>query len=305
MVRRRESEQYAEGVDIVGIGEHVHGELLSWKHRLELVRRWLSNGHRVLVLCETLDFYVQGMRAREPFIFHEDELNGVRRLGFTPCLMPFACYTREHLEIMRSFAALPQDAVTFFGIDVQLLDHPLLLASTEHSELRSILTRRHRLPWAADAESERRGETRNRLNADTILLLARMHPKHKVVYFAQNEHVAFDCDATRRTQGQYVTEGAILKRRLGNRYVSIATFATVMWNAAWNVTRRGAIQTRKTFSKMDNYRPSDFDHVIAEKSSPRMTPLRVDIDDPHDTFFSRSRARPSCFALKSTPSMLG
>jgi hypothetical protein len=261
--------------EVVGLGEHAHGELLSWKRRLALVKSWVREGAKVLVLCENLDYYVQGLRdegARLRFEFEDVRVNGVEHTVFTPNLMAYADRTHEHLEMTRAFASLGGGGVTFYGVDVQLLDHPHLVSRTRTSALKDAVML-HRPAWERCSHTDRRGAERNRLNAETILRMARMHPLHKVIYFAHNEHVAFGCAQTRRDP-TYVTEGAILKRRLGPLYTAVATFAPVTWSVLWRAPERsgrpGPLQTRIRDRHMEYCGRADFDEVLSDDRSRRL-----------------------------------
>lgn len=270
--------------DVIGVGEHTHGELISWVKRLEVVERWVLQGHRVLVLTDHMDYFVQGMRDQDVhFDMRRVFVNGKATCAFWPTLMPFSEYTREHLEIMRRFAAFDRDSVTFYGIDVRLLDHPHLLSGTRSSVLKDLL-KRQRSTWVrarGDGDGEQgstgddvRSAERSRFNAGTVLSMARMHPGYKIAYFAHNENVAFDCDAMRSPSADslYLTEGAILRWSLGDRYSSIGTFAPTMYNTFWNKLSC-ALQTLLHSKRMGYCSKKDFDSFFSYKESRLMTPL--------------------------------
>lgn len=264
-----------ERADVAGIGEHTHGDLLSWKWRLAICEELVRRGHALLILCENLDFFVADFRCK-PVAF-----DIVGRM-FVPHAIPFSDCSHEHLAFARRLAALP--GAELHGIDVQALDHPGLVASCQPRPVAAALRRRARA-WRRAGGEASRGAARNRLNAATILEMATMQRmQKKVLYFAHNEHVALSCAATRRDSA-YRTEGAILRQALGARYSSVATFAPETWTT-WTTRRphlvserrapkgRGALLGAECSSPMgENYRVSDFDVAIIEDRSPRMTPL--------------------------------
>lgn len=229
---------------VIGIGEHAHGELLSWGPRLEAVRA--VGRDKVVVLLDNLDYYVSGFR-RRPVRF-ETNPDG----SFMPHMAAFGDRTAEHLEVCRAFAGLH---VPCYGIDVQALNFPHMM------QQRGLVGRalaEHRAAWEGATAAERKaGGLRNRLNAETILWFARRFPRRTVLYFAQNEHVALACDNSRRDPG-YVTEGAVLRSALGaGGYLSVATFAPTLW-CMW-----GSVRPRLHVSAWGkDYGRSDFDEVV-------------------------------------------
>lgn len=215
--------------DIVAVGEHMHGDKLSWDVRLRLVRDAVRAGHAVTILCENLDAYVAGL-SEVPIKFRDEPD------GFYPNMMAWAQDRRTHLAATRALAQMAEGRV--YGIDVQALcfeDTPQLRG---RKLVRDAL-KRVRQVWLANKESMNRGAIRNVLNAETVLRLWDVLSSNgqgggdkpaKFFYFAHNEHVALSCHETRRNPS-YVPDGALLAQgcaRRGIKYLSVGTYAPVM-----------------------------------------------------------------------------
>jgi hypothetical protein len=249
---------------VFGVGEHCHGDLLSWLVRLDVARALVENGRRLVVLTENLDFYVAGLRRKSPrFITHGDAGE------FHPFLVHLSNRTREHLDAARELSKLAEGRV--YGIDVQALDHPGVKGGQYV---------RSKMKGLTGPKGD--GTLRNQQNAEMILRIVRDHPSHVVLYLAHNEHVALGCKGTERN-GTYRTEGDLLRRALGKSgYVSIATYARnhgSFWNEAheWRVRRdraktappmltasRLTVLTRSPkYSLGGDYTTADFDYTIA------------------------------------------
>ena len=249
--------------DVVMIGEAAHGELVSWPLRLAVVRRWITDGHRVLIMCETLDAYVKPMNtARGCPIVYDDGF-------FHPSLMPFAVFSREHMNIMHEFWMM-RSSCRFVGIDVQALDFPKIRGTSR--EIRDIHAR-HKAAWdRAKDNTTFRGTERNRINAATIRSLCDNDATTKKVYFAHNEHVSKDCSESRRNPA-YFTEGAIFSRSNGVSVLSVATWARNMCHT-WGTPD---VSCEKSEHMSDN-RKTDFDVVFVrstdEDAKETFTPLK-------------------------------
>lgn len=218
------------GADLVGIGEHKHGDLTSWKFRLPLIEGLLKCNVRLMVFCENLECYVQDMNRR-------DRKGDVRfRIleewgSFDPHLLPSADQTNEHLEITRHLGALK--GVEFRGIDVQIMDFPLLWSLMRSRLLKKIMNK-YRDEWELHSQNRAtRGHTRNRLNARIILDLiaaarARKGRRTMFVYLAHNEHVATSSHLMRKDPA-YKVDGYLLNQS-HLKYLSIGTYTPVQYS---------------------------------------------------------------------------
>lgn len=233
---------------VVGVGEHAHGDLVSWRWREAIMRELRRRGVPFVVLCENLDFYVRGARRQggRRLEFRRHESGGLT--SFTPHLVAGSDLTREHMRVTRRVARLAGGHV--YGIDAQAAGFPHLAAAPSPGDYVSRIAGASFRLWQAAPEAQRRdGALRNRLNADTILAALRSAPprpglarpgapRPKLLYFAHNEHVATGCRAARENRA-YQTEGALLRAALGDAYLSVATWAPRLW-ALWGARARRA-----------------------------------------------------------------
>lgn len=262
--------------DVIGIGEDYHGDTVSWGWRMAIVKGLLDKGFRVDVLCENFDFYVG----------HAGEKEMEKDGYFVPNLLPYSDTGAWHRRMTREFMGLRRtNEVRFFGIDVQQLSHGFARESMR-PPVRDILMRAEiRRRWdAAAAAKKKDGTLRNELQAVAIGRFAEKVKEAKarttkVVYFAQNEHVALGCANARKNPGKYLTDGMWLTRLFPHlRYLSIATFSPLSWNT-WTVDRKpvlrrkkmvscnGAKDDRRTCIDMGPYTTRDFDLTVVQSRS--------------------------------------
>lgn len=211
--------------DLIGVGEDIHGERLSWDVRLRLVRDAVRAGYAVTILCENLDFYVAGLSKKTiQFVDEPDD-------GFYPNMIPWSNDRETHLAPTKALAYLAEGRV--YGIDVQALDFEHLRG---RRIVRSVLER-VRARWQAASESER-GKIRNKLNAEILLHFmdqARASAKQrktkaKVFYFAHNAHVAMNSHECRSSPIGYLTDGHWIAEgcaRRGIQYLSVGTYTPI------------------------------------------------------------------------------
>lgn len=288
----------ASRADVVGIGEHAHGELTSWKFRLSIVKGLRDLGKRVVVLSEHTESSVQNMNLPGRGVPYR---RGAHR--FQPSIMFDADKSVEHLEITRAFKAM--SGVEYYGIDVQVLGFLWMWKRVREGPVRNILKRYLKI-WRShkrrNTPESRSGALRNTLNARVIRAFVRTFrrtPEGKTavfVYFAHNEHIALSCHNTREDT-TYVTEGPFLAAP-PLRFLSIATYAPVQWSlwgsalgveptlktdgnraAVAAVTtklhRRFAVRPRRASPVLDlmHYNSDDFDFVLCELRGARPTLL--------------------------------
>lgn len=246
----RRAAALCRGARVIGIGEHAHGDEVSWAWRLAVMRALARAGHRrLVVLCENVDCLVAGLRrgrqGRRPTAVAFDRNDGDPPSAyppFTPHLVPGSCRSAVHLAAAREVARLARGRV--FGVDVAYLRHagldrpPCADRRAYVSRVHAALDVRRRCAAAGPAAAVG-GALRNALNAETILAIARDQPAGStVLYFAHNEHVALACAAARADPtGAYVTEGALLRAALPRGgYRALATYSPCMW-AFWGGAR--------------------------------------------------------------------
>ena len=265
--------------DVVGIGEECHGDLVSWRWRIDAVRA-LSKVGPVAVLCENFDFYVRKAR-----VVHGQTLKFEAHEGqFVPFLMPFSDRMIEHRRACREIAK----HATCFGIDVRQMDvehAPWSWAAAKDVPILGPILGRHRAAWLAASDREKaRGDLRNALNGKIVAEMAvalRAAGFTSVLYFAQNEHVGLDVssNATTLTDG-YLTDGYHISQRV--KYVAVATCAPRMWNTwsgkmrldrlkigrarPWSNKPFAIVATRSEPTKLqlNNYTTDAFDVVIVD-----------------------------------------
>ena len=251
---------------IIGIGEHCHGDLLSWTVRLEVARALVRRaGKKLVVLTENIDFFVAELRRKAPRFRRGDEGE------FYPFLVHLSNRLPLHMDAALELSRLAEGRI--YGVDVQALHHPDLPGGRYvRSKLRG-MTAPH-----GD------GALRNRQNAEMILRIARdftqRDPETVVMYLAHNEHVALGCSACNRT---YTTEGALLRRAHGDGYMSIATYARNIgsfWNneREWRIRKersrnapparvlsspRTLLQSSPVYTLGGDYTTANFDYTVA------------------------------------------
>lgn len=278
-----------EKADIVGIGEHHHGELLSWKWRHLIAKHLKSKGYNVVVLLEQIQIYVDGLSKtpKPKFFFETINYNHCKAKKFYPHLMANAV-SKEHLKITKEFAKLNID---MYGVDVAILRHEGLVNLIKDDYIKSIMLKQIQ-HWQTYSKRRRMqdGLLRNSFNANILLDVMndkkRIDATTKILYFAHNEHVALDCEA-HRNDPKYVTEGSILRSKLDKKYMSVGTFAPNM-SSLWTFpdiyideanrkTQKQIVddlkgKTYKIYKpdtcriSLDDYNNTDFDNLIVEPS---------------------------------------
>jgi len=78
--------------------------------------------------------------------------------------------------------------------------------------------------YLKDLSSSVRNECNSFIINDLILEENSKNNKNIYLYFAHNEHIALDCNSTRKNEN-YKTEGFFLSKILKIKYLSIATFS--------------------------------------------------------------------------------
>jgi hypothetical protein len=231
------------GVDVVGIGEHCHGDLVSWHWRIDAVRALAEAGRRVAVLCETFDFFVAPAR-QAGFRFAR------KGAQFVPFLMPFSDVRKEHMRACREVAK----HATCFGVDVQQLDFGFSSSAGMSAPILGGVLARHAAAWHAASDSARRsGALRNALNGRIVAEMAtalKAQGYTAVLYFAHNEHVARSC-VHARERPAYRTDGHHIERRV--TYRAVATLAPRTWHT-WNLARSARVKRAK-LGRMKPLRP--------------------------------------------------
>lgn len=259
-------------IRLIGIGEHAHGDLVSWRWRHAIVEKLLSAGFRVVILCEQFDMYLTNTSPTSPKRMQDidGDVELFRRYGnsFYPHMIPRSESTPEHFEITRAFSLLPCE---FYGIDVKQLDFDVIIGRACKKVRSSLAASGAEKEWT---EGPKDGAQRNRLNAKMIHHFVKNNKKRrntKFLYFAHNEHVATDCDET-RSDPSYKTEGRLIRELYPDTtpYLSLATFAEHTWNTWENSTTPRLLVdripspplVRKVYSMGESYKSSDFDHVL-------------------------------------------
>lgn len=243
-----------EDTRIVGVGEHMHGDLISWKWRLALLREIIDAGYDVKVLCEQVDMFTTNVaHPPNPPIRLEEVDGDPRRFTFMqddyfyPHMINGSDRTREHFEITRAFSRFPSERCKFYGIDVQQLNFrsPNPIYDRAGREVKDALRDSGaEREWNAATPSDRqKGNLRNFLNAKMIMHFStsttknekkkkKKKIKNKILYFAHNEHVATDC-ANSREKKNYRTDGSWIREMTGHSsssYLSLATFSEHTWS---------------------------------------------------------------------------
>ena len=211
--------------DLIGVGELTHGELTSWKYRYQIVKYLTKYFNKVIIFCETLDPYISNLNNKNTkFNFYNNQ-NMYNE--FYPSMMFNANKTVQHLQITKKFNKLVPK-VKFYGIDIQIVEY-LDMYNILDPKLKKIIDKYKKIYL----DDSIRGITRNKCNSsiinDLILDDRKKNKKNIYLYFAHNEHIAFNCNSTRKNN-KYKTEGFYLNENPKIKYLSIATFSPVQYS---------------------------------------------------------------------------
>lgn len=280
---------------VIGVGEHAHGDTVSWHWREAILNFLSSRGFEVIVACEQADAFLENFRGQRLEDLNGDESSWSwwppppaseeqskdtnreeDRALFYPHLLPFSCYHPLQLEFARRMSriASASSSVSFVGIDVQQLSFPALRTRMSGLLRRHGITRETARAWTgAHDTTRRRGALRNRLNAHILVRLAETTRQKKtgaregddnnikVLYFAQNEHVATRTPSRSASpsssSSSYVVEGQLTSDMLhvhvgrgreaggeaGGGYFSVATVCPELWHT-WGGPRPCLRKTR-------------------------------------------------------------
>lgn len=251
---------------VIGIGEHAHGDEVSWGWRVDIARALVRRGHRLVIACENMDCFVKGLRRRPGPVFE------THKAKFFPYMMPYSDRSQVQMDAAKELTSLAEGRV--YGIEAQAVRFPAVLKCGGKLVADAIGKVGAVRRWRTAND----GKLRNRLNAEIVAEIARRHPRHTVLYLAHNEHVALSCEAHRR-EPAYVTDGAILRSNFGARYVAIATFSPSMWcfwGGPLRQIRDGTLRPPRGRRAAivvgdepmgDDYKVSDFDYVVVEAPS--------------------------------------
>lgn len=224
----------ASNADVVGIGEHNHGELTSWKFRYAIIKGLIDLGKHVVVLCENLETYVQNITVSPSKLTRK---NGY----FEPNLMIYSDRSEEHMVITREFVKLK--GAEFHGIDIQILKFPALWRLVKSRPLRRILSV-HKDTWLRGNMVD--GKLRNNLNAEIIMDFLAMSrakdPNSVVVYLAHNEHVALSCRES-RVDPLYRVEGSLLAKS-PIKYLAVGTYSPFQYSMMGRMPRQQPVLSR-------------------------------------------------------------
>lgn len=285
-----------EQADVIGIGEHHHGDLLSWKWRIAITKHLINKGYNVIVLLEQLQINVDGLSQsqRPHFIFQTiDHQHGKAKI-FYPHMLPSAV-GKEHMKITKEFAKMN---IEMYGTDIALLRYDGLINFVKDEFMKQKLLQ-HKAAWNKHPKVHRMsdGMLRNTFNAKIIKSIMcekkTYNPNTKILYFAHNEHVAVNCES-HRTDPKYMTEGQILKGMFTNKYVAIGTYAPNM-SSLWSFPDMYTEHTNRKVKQqvindlqgkkykiydnnvvsleLDDYNNTDFDSLIVQSSIKSPTPF--------------------------------
>jgi hypothetical protein len=196
--------------------------------------------------------------------------------------------TAQHLQITKKFNKLVPK-VKFYGIDIQIVKY-LDMYNILDSKLKKIIDKYKKI-YLDDSIS---GITRNKCNSsiinDLILDDKKKNKKNIYLYFAHNEHIAFNCNSTRKNN-KYKTEGFYLNKNPKIKYLSIATFSPIqysLWECSFQKCKIKKYITKskkwdKVFRKYDDklvivnqnhklpmlndYYTSDFNFTVADNKN--------------------------------------
>lgn len=274
--------------DLIGIGEHVHGEMTSWKFRYKIIKYLTKYTDKVYILCEQLDFFVNNFNKKNiKFTFTKD--------GFYPFITHNGNMTKEHLYYTKKIYNLPK--IKFYGIDIQIVKFPELYKNID-KDLKNIIEKYKKI-YLDNPSGGNRNECNANIINDLIKFINTNNKKNKFIYIAHNEHIALNCNTSRK-EGIYKTEGFYLKNILNLKYLSIATYALNLysiwhcneimnckieiiknkskkWNYLFSSNKNSPIIIKNDFPlklNMSVYNNKDFDYVICEYFSDKMT-LRI------------------------------
>lgn len=181
--------------DLIGIGELTRGELTSWKYRLKIVKYLTKYYDNVIIFCENLDPYISNLNNKNnKFIFSN---------GFYPFIIPQSNKSIQHLEITKKFNKLVPK-VKFYGIDIQVVRYKDLY-NMLNIKIKRIIDK-YKDKYLKDLSSSVRNECNSFIINDLILEENSKNNKNIYLYFAHNEHIALDCNSTRKNEN-YKTEG--------------------------------------------------------------------------------------------------
>jgi hypothetical protein len=248
---------------VIGIGEQAHGEEVSWRFRVETMKRLAAAypNRPMTVLCENIDFFVADFRRRGAAItgcqFHPYPTG----CQFHPYLTPFANQTLFQKEAAIHVVDLCDRRV--HGIDVQQLDFAEALPAG-HEVTKRLRSTGAKETWMKASDTEqRRGHLRNKLNADIIRSFAKKGTI--VLYFAQNEHIS---NMSEKVEGgRYNTDGWHLHRSEQIEYLSVATFCPRLWATWSNIGKQALIKETEPFK----HSKKEFDVVLSTPKTRKMT----------------------------------
>jgi hypothetical protein len=249
--------------DLIGVGELTHGELTSWKYRYKIVKYLIKHFNQVIIFCETLDPYISNLNNKNTeFNFYncENKYN-----EFYPSIMFNANKTAQHLEITKKFNKLVPK-VKFYGIDIQIVKYNDMYNILD-PKLKKIIDKYKKI-YLDDSIS---GITRNKCNSsiinDLILDDKKNNKKNIYLYFSHNEHIAFNCNSTRKNN-KYKTEGFYLNENPKIKYLSIATFSPIqysLWECSFQKCKiKKYITKSKKWDKV--FREHDDEPVIVNQN---------------------------------------
>lgn len=276
--------------DLIGIGEHAHGELISWKIRYKILKYLTKNYDKVYIFCEQLDFYVNGLNNKNVKLMFDES-------GFYPYIIPRANLTNEHLYYTKKMnKLLPK--IKFYGIDIQVVKYNYMYKNIS-SEVYNIIEK-YKEEYLTSCKGLESGIIRNKCNAFIINDLIKFLNKsnNKFIYWAHNEHIALNCFETNKNK-KYLTDGYYLKNICNIKYLSIGTYSNELynvwdcssinkceiklkkgtnkkiWNSLFNKKKNYKIISNSDDLelKMDYYEIIDFDYVICVKKNHKMTLL--------------------------------
>lgn len=211
--------------DLIGVGELTHGELTSWKYRYKIVKYLIKHFNKVIIFCETLDPYISNLNNKNTefnFYNYKNKYN-----EFYPSIMFNANKTAQHLQITKKFNKLVPK-VKFYGIDIQIVKYNDMYNILD-PKLKKIIDKYKKI-YLDDSIS---GITRNKCNSsiinDLILDDKKNNKKNIYLYFSHNEHIAFNCNSTRKNN-KYKTEGFYLNENPKIKYLSISTFSPIQYS---------------------------------------------------------------------------
>ncbi len=252
--------------DLIGIGELTHGELTSWKYRYKIVKFLIKSFDKVIIFCETLDPYIHNLNIKKTiFNFYNYQNSENSNCEFYPSMAVNANKTKQHLQITKKFNKLVPN-VKFYGIDIQIVKY-IDMYNILDPKLKKIIDKYKKI-YLGDSIS---GITRNKCNSsiinDLILDDKKNNNKNIYLYFAHNEHIALNCNSTRKNN-KYKTEGFYLNENPKIKYLSISTFSPVqysLWSCSFQKCKiKKYITKSKKWDKV--FREHDDEPVIVNQN---------------------------------------